>query len=143
MESKDSKVNFCIKCFKGHLCIQYHNKKGWGLKCDCCNFRVSVCEGAAQVRRVDDEERRCEECNSYLLNVAYKEDSPFPGGQMAHTGCVLCDTWLRGTIQNFFSRQAARLMTDAEIEESNRLKEERKRAKQQQNEDKKKLNADS
>ena len=39
-ESQDTIVNFCIKCFKGHLCVQYHHKKGWGLKCDACNFRI-------------------------------------------------------------------------------------------------------
>jgi len=40
--SKDSRLNFCCKCFRGHLCLQYHNKKGWGLKCDICNFRITV-----------------------------------------------------------------------------------------------------
>jgi hypothetical protein len=41
-DSKKDYVNFCIKCFNGHLCVQYHNKKGWGLKCDSCNFRISM-----------------------------------------------------------------------------------------------------
>lgn len=103
--SKDSKVNFCIRCFKGHLCLQYHTKKGWGLKCDACHFRLTICQGAAQVRRVEEEDKRCQECDSHLLNVVYKENSPFPNGQMTHTGCILCDSWLRGTIVNFFAKQ--------------------------------------
>jgi len=65
------------------------------------------------------------------MNVIYKENSPFPNKQMSHTGCILCDSWLRGTIHNFFAKQASKLMTDAEIEEANRIKEERKRAKEE------------
>ena len=80
------------------------------------------------MRRVDDESRSCEECDSYLLNVIYKENSPFPAGQMSHTGCILCDSWLRGTIHNFFARQQNKLMTTAEQEEAARIKEERKKA---------------
>lgn len=64
-----------------------------------------MCEGAALVRRIDDETKNCEECGSYLLNVIYKENSPFPNKQMSHTGCILCDSWLRGTIHNFFAKQ--------------------------------------
>jgi len=35
-ESNSSLINFCIRCFAGHFCIQYNSKKGkgWGLKCD-------------------------------------------------------------------------------------------------------------
>lgn len=36
-------INFCNKCFKGHYCIDYHNKKGWGLKCNHCNFGIRCC----------------------------------------------------------------------------------------------------
>jgi len=63
------------------------------------------------VKRVDDEDKKCEECGSMALNVIYKDNSPFPNGQQSHTGCILCDTWLRGTIQNFFARQQNKLMT--------------------------------
>ena len=106
LESKDTKVNFCIRCFKGYMCLAYHSKKGWGLKCEACPNRISICQGAAEVRRIDDDERKCDECDSHLLSVVYKENSPFPPGQMAHTGCILCDTWLRGTIYNPFSKQS-------------------------------------
>jgi hypothetical protein len=41
-DSKKNVINFCIKCFKGYLCLNYHNKKGWGIKCDQCHFRVSI-----------------------------------------------------------------------------------------------------
>lgn len=137
-DAQDSQVNFCIRCFKGYLCLQWHAKKGWGLKCDECHFRLTICQGAAQVRRVEDESKKCEECDSFLLNVVYKENSPFPAGQMTHTGCILCDTWLRGTIYNFIAKQQTKLMTDAELAEANKKKEERKKAK----EEKKKLQAE-
>lgn len=114
--SKDSRLNFCCKCFRGHLCLQYHNKKGWGLKCDVCNFRITVLQGAARVKRIDDEEKKCEECGSYTINVVYKENSPFPPPQTSHTGCLLCDAWLKSTIHNFFSNQNDRLMTRADAE---------------------------
>jgi len=94
-DSQEEAINFCIKCFKGHFCLQYHPKKGWGLKCDSCNFAVRICQGAARVRRDSDEEKKCQECGSFAINVVYKENSPFPAGQTSHTGCVLCDTWLR------------------------------------------------
>jgi hypothetical protein len=37
-----------------------------------------VLQGAARVKRIDDEEKKCEECGSYAINVVYKENSPFP-----------------------------------------------------------------
>ena len=129
-EAKDLRINFCIKCFKGHLCINYY-KNRWGLKCDSCKFVISICQGAASIKRVDDETKKCEECNSYQMTVMYKDNSPFPGKQLSHTACILCDSWLRGTIHNHLARQAAKLMTDAEVEEANRIKEERKKAKEE------------
>ena len=101
-ESNDTAINFCIKCFEGHFCVQYHPKKGWGIKCDTCNFRIQVCQGAAIVKKEMDEQKKCEECGSFAITATYKENSPFPEGQMTHTACILCDTWLRGTIHNFF-----------------------------------------
>jgi len=56
-ESTDDAVNFCTKCFKGHLCLHYHNKKGWGLKCDSCHFAVRICHGAARVRKAEDKKK--------------------------------------------------------------------------------------
>jgi len=64
-ESKDTYVNFCVTCFRGHICIQYHKSKGWGLKCDTCNHAIRLCIGAARMKRIDNEDDRCEECNSY------------------------------------------------------------------------------
>lgn len=46
-ESKEDFINFCIKCFKGHFCVDLHPKKGWGLKCDTCNFAVRMFEGSS------------------------------------------------------------------------------------------------
>lgn len=129
--SKDNKINFCFKCFKGHLCLQYHPKKSWGLKCDSCNFRLTILQGAARVTRIHDESKKCEECESYLINAVYKENSPFPKPQMSHTGCILCDSWLKSTIHNFFAKQQDRLMTTAEIAEANLIKEQRKKEKEQ------------
>merc|ERR1711935_275342 len=79
-ESKDSVINFCIK---------YHQKKGWGLKCDACNFAVRVCQGAARVRRDTADDSKCQECGSFGVSVYYKDSSPFPAGQQSHAGCLL------------------------------------------------------
>ena len=43
---EENNINFCIRCFQGHLEVRYQNKKGWGLKCPKCNFRVGVLEKA-------------------------------------------------------------------------------------------------
>lgn len=133
-ESKDEAINFCVKCFKGHYVIQYHPKKGWGLKCDTCHFAARLCEGAARVKRVDDEDMKCKECGSYAVNVVYKENSPFPGGQESHTGCLLCDPWLRATIR--YNVKPAKLLTPAEEAEKLRLKEEKKRLKEEKQKNK-------
>lgn len=79
-ESKDEAINFCIKCFKGHICVNYHPKKGWGLKCDNCGFALRCCQGAARVKKVADEEKQCKECGSFAVYVYYKdlEHCPFP-----------------------------------------------------------------
>lgn len=45
-EVKDSAINFCIRCFDGQFEMLYHSKKGWGLKCRACSFRVSALEKA-------------------------------------------------------------------------------------------------
>ena len=54
--SSDDAINFCVRCFKGHFVLSHHSKKGWGLKCDVCNHAVRFCQGAARVRRQDDED---------------------------------------------------------------------------------------
>ena len=92
-------VNFCIRCFEGQFCVQYHSKKSWGLKCNVCNFRVAILQGAGQVRTVPE---KCEECDSFMLKAQYKDASPFPGEAKSRTGCILCDSVLKSTIVNFF-----------------------------------------
>ena len=130
-ESKDESINFCIKCFKGHLCVNYHAKKGWGLKCDTCSFTLRCCLGAARMKKIDDEDKQCKECGSNAVYVYYKdtEHCPFPQGQETHTGCLFCDTWWRGTIKQ--QSKGQKLMTAAEMEEAERRKEERKRLKEE------------
>ena len=94
-------VNFCVRCFAGQFCVQYHPKKSWGIKCNNakCNFRISILQGAGHVITKPD---KCEECNSFKINAMYKENAPFPGGQLSHTGCILCDPIMKSTIVNFF-----------------------------------------
>ena len=60
-ESRDDAVNFCIKYFKGYMCINYNNKKGWGLKCESCPAAIRFAEGAARVKRVENQdlEKKC------------------------------------------------------------------------------------
>jgi hypothetical protein len=73
-ESKEDYINFCIKCFKGHFCVDLHPKKGWGLKCDACNFAVRMFEGAVRVKKQGGDDKRCQECGSYSVNVLYREN---------------------------------------------------------------------
>lgn len=129
-ESKDTYINFCIKCFKGHVCLQYHQKKGWGLKCDTCNSAVRVCQGAARIRRLTGSEAKCQECGSIKVDVYYKDSSPFPEGQ-SHVGCFLCDNLLSSLVKNPLKTLQPKLMTTAEAEEAQRLKEERKKLKEE------------
>jgi DNA topoisomerase III len=42
-DAEERAINFCNKCFKGHYCVDYHNKKGWGVKCNSCNFTIRCC----------------------------------------------------------------------------------------------------
>lgn len=65
------------------------------------------------------------------MNVYYKDSSPFPAGQQSHTGCLLCDTWLRSLVKNPLKTQQPKLMTTAEAEEAQRLKEERRKLKEE------------
>ena len=94
-------VNFCIRCFNGQLCVHFHPKKSWGIKCnnEKCNFRVGCLVGAGHVVPKTD---KCEECNTLKVHAIYKNDSPFPGDQMSRTGCILCDPVLKSTIVNQF-----------------------------------------
>ena len=98
-------VNFCIRCFNGQLCVHYHPKKSWSIKCNNnkCNFRVGCLQGAGHVITNQD---KCEECQSFKVNAMYKDNSPFPAGQLSRTGCILCDPVLKSTIVNqFFKNQ--------------------------------------
>ena len=89
-DSEAIAVNFCNKCFKGHYCIQYHPKKGWGLKCDQCNYAIRIAQGAVRVTRDNTSSAQsgkgdkpiCRECGSHFINVLYKEAElcPFPSG---------------------------------------------------------------
>jgi hypothetical protein len=131
-----------MKCFKGHLCLQYHPKKAWGLKCDTCHFRVGLLEGAARVVKEEGPEGKCPECDSWMLNATFKqgeERTPFPGNARSHSGCVLCDTTMRGTIINFFAkRQPKRAFEDMNeeerkaYEEVRRKKEEKKKKREEE-----------
>ena len=50
-----AKVNFCIRCFDGQFEILYHTKKGWGLKCQNCHFRIGVLEKAGSIVREKEQ----------------------------------------------------------------------------------------
>jgi hypothetical protein len=139
-ESEKTVINFCLKCFKGHLCLNYHNKKGWGLKCDTCHFRVSILEGAARVLIEDGPEGKCAECDSRILSATYKpsdERTPFPGNKREHSGCILCDTIMRSTVVNFWlakKKKAPEELTEEErkaVEEARRKKEEKKKKREE------------
>lgn len=140
LESEKTVINFCLKCFKGHICLNYHNKKGWGLKCDTCHFRVSILEGAARVLIEDGPEGKCNECDSRMLSATYKPTdtkTPFPGNKREHTGCILCDTIMRSTVVNFWlnkKKKAIEDMTEDErkaVEEARKKKEEKKKKKEE------------
>jgi hypothetical protein len=60
-EEEKTAINFCIRCFKGYYNLQYHPKKGYGIKCENCKFRVQIFEGASKVMR---ESTKCQECDS-------------------------------------------------------------------------------
>ena len=131
-------VNFCIRCFRGQFCVQFHPKKGWGLKCnnEKCNFRISILQGAGHVTTVAD---KCEECQSFKLNAMYKSDSPFPGGTLTRTGCILCDPVLKSTIVNFFFKSQKQktpqeLEEEAKEREKKRLEKEEKKKKREEEE---------
>lgn len=141
MESEKFALNFCLKCFKGHICLN-HNKKGWGLKCDSCNFRVTCLEGAARVIFEEGTDGKCPECDSRIINATYKpgDKTPFPGNKSDHSGCILCDTIMRSTVVNFFiakkkAQKAEEDMTEEErkaLEEVRKKKEEKKKRKEEQ-----------
>jgi len=133
-------INFCLKCFRGHLCLNYNSRKGWGLKCDSCHFRVSILEGAARVLIEEGPEGKCQECDSRMLSATYKpteERTPFPGNIRQHTGCILCDTSMRATVVNFWlnkKKKPVEEMTEGELkalEEVRRKKEEKKKKKEE------------
>ena len=121
-------LNFCIRCFRGQLCIQY-TKKGWGIKCNNskCNFRIGFLPGAGHVTTHRD---KCDECQSVKIEAMYKSNSPFPAGQLSRTGCILCDPVLKSTIVNQFFRNQ-RVKTQQEMEDDKRALEERKRLKEE------------
>lgn len=124
-QSSGKIVNFCLKCFAGHFCLEYHEKKKWGIKCDSCNFRISCLSKAGAVYVVKDQ---CPDCQSYMLEAQYKDNSPFPGGAKTRTACLLCDSAMRSTVANFFFKQQ-RQKTPQEIEEDLKRREEQKRIK--------------
>ena len=62
MQKKD-RINFCVKCFKGYMLLDYQTKKGgYGLKCEFCKFRIQVLQN---VMKADREDEKCEECGSF------------------------------------------------------------------------------
>ena len=83
------------------------------------------------MKKESDEDKQCKECGSFAVYVYYKdlEQCPFPSGQETHTACLLCDTWLRGTIKQ--QSKIQKLMTPGELEEAEKKKEERKKLKEE------------
>lgn len=85
---------------------------------------------------------KCEECQSVKLNAMYKTESPFPGGTLSRSGCILCDPVLNATIVNSFFKNM-RQKTPAELEEEQRGREEKKQQrdeKKRQREEEEKAN---
>lgn len=86
--------------------MHFHPKKSWAIKCnnDKCNFRVGCLQGAGHV--VPKADDKCDECQSLKVHAMYKDNSPFPAGELSRTGCILCDPVLKSTIVNqFFKSQ--------------------------------------
>jgi len=52
-ECKRFSINFCVKCFKGFMILDFHQKKGWAIKCEHCKQRIQMLEGAMKVSRED------------------------------------------------------------------------------------------
>lgn len=92
--------------------------------------------------REEGAEGKCLECDSYMLTATYKQGdrTPFPGNLREHTGCILCDTLMKNTIVNFFSKKqqqkkAFEDLTEEEkkaIEENRKKKEEKKKKKEEE-----------
>ena len=60
----------------------------------------------------------------------YKDNSPFPGGVLTRTGCILCDPVLKSTVVNsFFKSQKQK--TPQELEEEAKEKEAKRKAKEE------------
>ena len=89
------------------------------------------------------EDNRCVECDSYQLNVLYKEKSPFPGSSTERSGCIICDTILRQTIVNSFTKKK-KTFEEMNEEEKKQFEEKRKKkeAKKLKKEEDKKANED-
>ena len=69
----------------------------------------------------------------------YKSDSPFPGGTLTRTGCILCDPVLKSTIVNFFFKSQKQktpqeLEEEAKEREKKRLEKEEKKKKREEEE---------
>jgi hypothetical protein len=78
--------------------------------------------------RVTREDKKCDECGTYLLSVQYKKgSSPLPGVQTQYTACIICDTFMSSTIVNPYSKKKQ----VEETEESKKLKEEKKKLKEE------------
>ena len=92
---------------------------------------MGVLECAARVVKEDGADGKCAECDSYMVTATYKagDRTPFPGGLREHTGCLLCDTIMRGTLVNFFARRQPKKTVDEMTEEERKTYEEGKRKK--------------
>ncbi|CAI4230836.1 unnamed protein product [Auanema sp. JU1783] len=80
----------CIRDCGGVLVLDPNSKPKWRFCCNKCASVVAVFDGASKLKVTDNS---CEECNSQLLNIEYK-DSPkieLPDQKLSWKGCVFCD----------------------------------------------------
>lgn len=96
-------VSSCNQCEFGMLILDLNSAPKWKIVCNKCNVVVNILENA---HKVTVTENACEDCQSAILEVQFKNKSPLSNEAMDHTGCIFCDPLLVPLLEMKFAKNA-------------------------------------
>jgi DNA topoisomerase-3 len=96
-------VSSCIECDTGMLVLDMMSAPKWRIVCNRCNVVVKLLDNATKVTLTGDS---CDECQSSILEVHFKNKSPLPDNSTEHTGCIFCDPILRPLVEMKYAKHA-------------------------------------
>ncbi|XP_041366537.1 DNA topoisomerase 3-beta-1-like [Gigantopelta aegis] len=86
----------CMECDNGILILDQTSAPKWRMACNKCSVVINFFENASKINIRDN---LCNDCGANIVEVGYKNKSPFPEECEEHVGCVFCDPIFKPVVE--------------------------------------------